>query len=168
MKRNIPFFSLEKPKHHILEWTLTELANTLKNVLKEKFLWSFIDFFCLLHIQFSRKLNWKQWSFTKLQVDWSYNHWRNIKKGFIKISLRIYQMATTLKRRSLSSRFLKFAFGLYWQIKINSVWYVFSEKRILKFIPSDQELKTFQLHKNFTSIDSTINPCSFKFLTFLA
>ena len=66
MKRNISFFSLEKRKHHILEWTLTELANTLKNVLKEKFLWSFIDFFCLLQIQFSRKLNWKQWSFTKL------------------------------------------------------------------------------------------------------
>ena len=66
MKRNISFFSLEKREHHILEWTLTKLANTLKNALKEKFLWSLIDFFCLLHIQFSRKLNWKQWSFTKL------------------------------------------------------------------------------------------------------
>ena len=66
MKRNISFFSLEKREHHILEWTLTKLANTLKNASKEKFLWSFIDFFCLLHIQFSRKLNWKQWSFTKL------------------------------------------------------------------------------------------------------
>ena len=29
MKKNIPFFSLEKSEHHILEWTLTELANTL-------------------------------------------------------------------------------------------------------------------------------------------
>ena len=39
------------------------------------------------------------------QVDWSYNHWNNIKKDLIKISLwslRIYQMATTLNRRSLS------------------------------------------------------------------
>ena len=63
MKGNISFFSLEKCEQ---QWTLTELANTLKNASKEKFLLFFIDFFFLLHIQFSRRLNWKQWSFTKL------------------------------------------------------------------------------------------------------
>ena len=65
-KKIILFCSQENRKHHNLEWALTELANTLKNVFEQKFLWSFIDFFRFLYTQFSRKANWKQWSFTKL------------------------------------------------------------------------------------------------------
>ena len=36
-------------------------------MFEQKFLWSFIDFFCFLYTQFSRKANWKKWSFTKLK-----------------------------------------------------------------------------------------------------
>ena len=49
MKKKISLCPLEKREHHISEWTLTKLANTFKIASKEKFLWSFIDFFCLLH-----------------------------------------------------------------------------------------------------------------------
>ena len=44
---------------YILEWTLTELTNTLKKAFRGNLLWSFIAFFCLLHTQLSRKLSWK-------------------------------------------------------------------------------------------------------------
>ena len=53
MKKFISFCSQEKRKYHIIEWALTELANTLKNVF-----W----------INFSRKASWKWWSFTKLII----------------------------------------------------------------------------------------------------
>lgn len=39
---------VQKP-YHISEWTLMKLANPLKNVFEDKFLWSSIFLFCLLH-----------------------------------------------------------------------------------------------------------------------
>ena len=42
------------------------------NVFEQKFLWSFIDFFCFLYTQLSRKAIWKWWSFTILYDKFNY------------------------------------------------------------------------------------------------
>ena len=53
IKKIISLCSFEH-EHHILEWTLTELVSTLKDVFEQKFLWFFIDCFYFLFIFYTR------------------------------------------------------------------------------------------------------------------
>ena len=42
-----------------LKMSTHRVGEHFKNVFEQKFLWSFIDFFCFLHTQLSGKASWK-------------------------------------------------------------------------------------------------------------
>ena len=61
MKKNTSFCSLEKREHHISDWTLTELANTLKNKsVWRKFPWLDLLLISLVHHTHNSLGNWAE------------------------------------------------------------------------------------------------------------